>query len=141
MKIFKIIIYTFAAIALITGASDLLQGLDSQRSYGATLTEQGYADPMVNNVFRFFSGLWFGTGVLFILFIRDIDRYKPAMIALLSIVVIGGLGRVLSIVQFGMPEDSAGFTLVIMGLIAEIVMSPLLIGWLIIKHKSAKHYQ
>jgi len=139
MKVFKAVIYIFAAIALLTGASDLIQGLESQRGYGATLTDQGFADPMVNNVFRFFSGLWFGTGILFLLFVRDLDRYKPALIALLSVVVIGGLGRVLSIVQLGMPENSSGYALVIVGLIAELVISPILIAWLLFKYQGVKY--
>ena len=56
MRFFTILCYFFAALALITGASDLIQGLASQRAFGATLTDAGFADPMVDNVFRFFSG-------------------------------------------------------------------------------------
>jgi len=136
MRLFTTVIYLFAAIALITGASDLLQGLASQKAFGANLTEQGFADPMVDNVFRFFSGLWFGTGVLFILFIRDLSRYKPALIALLAIVVLGGIGRVISIAQYGMPEHPMGSTLVIAGLLAEVVISPILLWWLMTRHNS-----
>lgn len=81
-------------------------------------------------MFRFFSGLWFGVGVLFILFIRDLERYKPAMVTLLYVVILGGIGRVISIAQYGMPEHPLGFTLVIAGLIAELVISPIMVWWL-----------
>lgn len=137
MRLFTIVCYLFAAIALTTGASDLLQGLASQRAFGATLTDAGFADPMVDNVFRFFSGLWFGTGILFILFVRDLERYKPAMIALLAIVVLGGLGRLLSIYQYGLPDDSMGVTLIFAGLLAEVIISPVMLWWLIVRHRSA----
>ena len=75
MGLFKFGIYVFAAIALITGANDLIGGLGSLKVFGAALTDQGFADPMADNVFRYFSALWFGAGVLFFLFIRDMNRY------------------------------------------------------------------
>jgi len=136
MRMFTIVCYFFAAIALTTGASDLIQGLASQRAFGATLTDAGFADPMVDNVFRFFSGLWFGTGVLFILFVRDLDRYKPAMIALLGIIAVGGLGRILSIIQYGLPDHLMGLTLIGLGLLAEVVISPIMLWWLTTRHRS-----
>jgi len=136
MKLFTYGIYLFIAIALITGASDLLQGLESQRAFGAQLTDKGFSDPMADNVFRFFSGLWMGTGALFFVFIRDLDRYKPAMITLLGVVVLGGIGRVISIAQYGMPEHSMGAGLVVLGLLAELVISPIMIWWLLSRHTS-----
>jgi len=138
MRLFKITIYIFAAIALTTGASDMFQGLASQQSFGATLPVEGTA--IVDNVFRFFSGLWIGTGVLFVLFIRDLDRYKPAMIALLMIVILGGIGRIISIVQYGIPEHPSAVGLVTSGLIAELIVTPVLLWWLLARHKPAQVY-
>lgn len=137
MRLFTYTCYFFAAIAFTTGASDLLQGLASQRAFGATLTDAGFADPMVDNVFRFFSALWFGVGVFFVLFVRDLDRYKPAMIALLSIIILGGLGRVLSIWQYGLPDHPMGITLIFLGLLAEVVMSPIMLWWLLTRHRTS----
>lgn len=135
MKLFTIVTYIFAALALITGASDFLQGLESQRALGASLPAEVFSNPIADNVFRFFSGLWFGVGILFILFIRDLKRYKPAMVALLSIVVIGGIGRLISLVQYGMPENPEAMGLVIAGLLAELLISPIMIGWLLLRAK------
>lgn len=136
MRVFTILCYVFAAIALITGASDFVQGLASQKDFGANLTEAGFTDPMTDNVFRFFAGIWFGVGVFFILFIRDLERYKPAMMALLGIVILGGLGRVLSIWQYGLPEHPMGLTIIAAGLLAEVVLSPIMLWWLIARHRS-----
>lgn len=136
MRLFALLCYFFAAIALLTGVSDLLQGLSSQRNFGASLTEAGFADPMVDNVFRFFSAIWLGVGVFFILFIRDLDRYKPAMIALLSIVILGGLGRLLSIWQYGVPDHATGQALIVLGLLAEIAISPIMLWWLLVRHRA-----
>lgn len=137
MRVFKIVVYIFAAIALITGTSDLVHGLASQRTFGVALTDSGFADPMLDNMFRFFSGLWFGVGILFILFVRELERYKPAMIALLAIIVLSGLGRILSIFQYGLPDNSRGIALIFVGLLAEVIISPVLLWWLLARHRSA----
>ena len=136
MKLFKIGIYIFAAIALSTGASDFLQGLASQATFGTTISAEGLTDPIVDNVFRFFAALWFGLGILFLLFIRDLDRYKPAMIALLCIVILGGLGRILSIYELGLPSAASGIALVSAGLLAEVIVTPVMLWWLIMRHRS-----
>jgi len=127
---FKAIVYFLAAIAIITGAMDIFQGLESQRNFGANLTEQGFNDPMLDNVFRFFAAIWFGLGLQFILFVRDIPRYKPALLLLLGIVVLGGVARLISMSQLGMPEASNGKMLVYVGLFAELVVAPILMVWL-----------
>lgn len=136
MRIFTIVIYVFAAIALITGISDFWQGQISQKPLGAGLTDAGFADPLMDSVFRFFAALWFGTGILFVIFIRDLDRYKPPMIALLSIVILGGIGRIMTIVQHGFPDHPGGLGLVVAGLIAEVVVSPIMLWWLTMRHRS-----
>ncbi|MEM6499089.1 MAG: DUF4345 domain-containing protein [Pseudomonadota bacterium] len=133
MRLFTIGIYIFAAIALLTGANDLIQGFASLKAFGSTLPEQAFGDPMADNLFRFFAGLWFGVGVLFLLFIRDMNRYSPAMIALLSVVALGGLGRVLSIFQYGMPEAPLGFALVCAGLLSELIIAPIMLWWLVFR--------
>ncbi len=134
MRIFSALCYLFAATALFTGGNDFLQGLEAQRAFGSTLTDQGFADPLLDNVFRFFSGLWIGVGVLFVLFVRDLDRYKPAMIALLCIIILGGIGRIISISQYGLPDDPSGSMLVYAGLLAELVISPAMLWWLATRH-------
>ena len=138
MRLFTIVIYVFAAIALITGASDFLQGQISQAQLGAGLTPEGFADPLMDSVFRFFAALWFGTGILFVIFVRDLDRYKPPMIALLAIVILGGIGRLITIMQHGLPDHPGGQTLVYAGLVAEVVVSPIMLWWLVTRHKAAE---
>lgn len=136
MRAFRITIYAFAAIALLTGTNDFLQGQISQAPLGAGLTPEGFADPLMDSVFRFFAALWFGTGVLFVIFVRDLDRYKPPMMALLGIVILGGIGRVMTIIQHGLPEHPGGLALVGAGLLAEVVVSPVLLWWLAFRHKA-----
>lgn len=130
MKLFTIIIYFLATICLLTGASDFIQGLASLKVFGSTFSEISYSDPMADNIFRFFAGIWFGTGVLLIIFVRDLARYKPAMLALMAIIALGGIGRIISILQYGMPEHPLGYGLVTVGLIVELALVPALMFWL-----------
>ena len=55
------------------------------------------------------------------------------MIALLSVAALGGLGRILSIVQYGMPEAPTGYLLVCAGLLAEVVIAPVMVWWLAVR--------
>lgn len=59
------------------------------------------------------------------------------MIALLAIVVLGGLGRLLSMSQLSLPDDPSGVAIVFVGLLAEVVISPIMLWWLVAKHRPA----
>lgn len=126
---FKGIIYFLAVIALITGAMDMWNGLAAQKVFGAGLTEAGFSDPMMDNVFRFLAAMWFGVGVQMIFFVRDLPRYKPALMLLLGIVILGGFARLLSMYHFGLPDASAGRVLIFAGLFAELIVAPILLIW------------
>lgn len=130
MLIFRILCYVFAAIALITGAMDLIFGLDNLKGSGAALSEAGYSDPMTDNAFRFFAGIWLGAGVLFLVLVRDLTRYKTPMLVLLAAAALGGLGRIASILEHGMPVAASGQTTVYIALTAEVILAPLMILWL-----------
>lgn len=130
MTVFKGLVYLFAVIALITGTNDILSGLSSQQALGSTLSEDAFNDPALDNIFRFFSGLWFGTAILFILFVRDLERYRPAMMALFAVLFIGGIGRLLSIWQVGLTDHAVGLPITILGLVIELIVGPLMALWL-----------
>jgi len=127
---FKWIIYFLALIALVTGAMDLLLGVQSQENLGAKLTAEGFQDPMLDNVFRFFAAVWFGLGLQLIFLVRNLPRYKPALMLLLAIVVLGGIARLISMAQFGLPDPGLGRLIICAGLFAELIMAPFLMIWL-----------
>lgn len=130
MNAFNTIIYILAAICIVTGLNDFVGGIGGLRSLGANLSDTGFADPVTDNVIRFFAGIWIGVGILFIQFLRDLERYKPAMITLMGIVFLGGIGRIISIIQYGMPESPAGAAVITVGLVVEVGLMPILTWWL-----------
>ncbi|MDQ3140216.1 MAG: DUF4345 domain-containing protein [Pseudomonadota bacterium] len=74
--------------------------------------------------YRYLSGLLLGIGIGFALCIRDIEVRAPLYRFLGMIVVVGGLGRLLSFVEMGPPGFGHRF-----GLTMELVVVPLLMVW------------
>jgi hypothetical protein len=75
--------------------------------------------------FRYLSGLLLGIGILFWWAVPSIERRGMLVRALTLIVVIGGLGRALSLVELGEP-GSTGMRL---ALIMELLITPLICLW------------
>jgi len=126
MRVFTIIIYILAAVCIITGGKDFIIGIGGLSGLGADVSQAALRDPALNNGFQFFAGIWIGVGILFILFLRDLTKYKTAMLTLMAIVFLGGIGRVISILKFGMPETDSGQRIIILGLVIELLLMPIL---------------
>jgi hypothetical protein len=75
--------------------------------------------------FRYLSGLLLGVGLVFWWTIPAIERRGQIVRALTLIVVIGGLGRALSLLELGEP-GSGGMRLAIL---MELVVTPLICLW------------
>jgi len=126
MVVFKGLIYLFAVIAIATGVMDLLKGLPALELAGGKSVQIGATAPMIDNSFRFLAGVWIGAGILFILFVSNLEQYKIPMMVLLGVMAIGGIGRLISIANYGMPTDAV----VYVGLVIELIICPLMILWL-----------
>jgi hypothetical protein len=82
------------------------------------------ADVSLDSHFRYLSGLLLAVGVLFWSAIPTIERRGMLVRALTLIVVVGGLGRALSLVELGPPDDGMCF-----GLVMELIVTPLVCLW------------
>jgi Domain of unknown function (DUF4345) len=74
--------------------------------------------------FRYLSGLLLGIGLGFLSTVPRIEAHSARFRLLAAIVVIGGLGRLLSLVIGGMPDASTLFALAM-----ELVVTPMLALW------------
>ncbi|MGH7298701.1 MAG: DUF4345 domain-containing protein [Polyangiaceae bacterium] len=73
---------------------------------------------------RFFAGVWLGVGLSLFAILPRIERHGPLFRALWGMIFLGGVGRVVSIVDAGMP--SAPF----LGVLAlELLGAPLFVLW------------
>lgn len=128
MIIFKTLLILCGLIGVGTGANDWLRGASVKGDFGE-LAEHENA-PMLNFTLRFLGGIWMGFGALLVLFATDIERYRPALILALSMVILAGIGRVISINRHGI--DPKTRTTVYSILAVELMLVPILLAWLFI---------
>lgn len=127
MRLLTYAVYFLAAIAIITGAMDIINGVAGVSAMGADIPATALGDPLLDNLFRFFAAIWLGLGLQLIFLVRDYDRYRPALLLLLGIVVFGGIARLISLAEYGFPQNGIGTLLVWLGLVAELLIAPILI--------------
>tara|TARA_R110002111_G_scaffold64892_2_gene106562 strand:- start:538 stop:930 length:393 start_codon:yes stop_codon:yes gene_type:complete len=121
--------YLLAGFAVLTGSLDLALGMKGQKNLGARLTDEGFADPLLNSQFRYLGTMWLGFGAALFLCLSDLPRYVVLFQGLMAMMFLGGLGRLASIFQFGIPMPRAGRNLVIWATAFELIGSPLFIWW------------
>lgn len=95
----KFILYAIALVAAITGLNVLFGGASAIS--GAT----GGAEATVDNELRFFSVFWIAYGVFSFWVARDIHTQYKFIPAIALAFFIGGLGRLLSMLSVGAPDD------------------------------------
>ena len=93
-RVVQVCLFAFAAIGLIGGTLQMVLG-------------QPDTTPRLDNVHRFMAGIYFGTGVISLWTALTIRKQGtlPYLIALG--VFMGGIGRLVSISQVGMPQPTA----------------------------------
>lgn len=129
MRRLQITLSILALIPLATGLIDLLLGLDATKPLGAAVSPGTYDDALMNSQFRFLSAVWIGFGVLLYIAARDIKKYSLLLRVLLSSVFLGGVGRIATILQFGLPASSVGSIFIVATLAIETVGMLLLLWW------------
>jgi hypothetical protein len=131
MDALAIFLRLLAAIPLLTGAFDLVMGLAGRGLLGAELAPEGFRDPVLNSQIRFFGAMWLGYGVVLLLIASDVEKYSSLLRAMVAVTFLAALGRVASIVQFGLPSPGlVGARAFVIGTTAiEIVGMPLLWWW------------
>lgn len=118
----KRLLQAFVALACIV---PLMAGgwgaIESAAAMGGAL---GSVPVDLDSHFRYLSGLLLGLGIAFALCIPNIERNGLPFRMLGLIVVVGGLARLLSLIEAGQPSLGHQF-----GLVMELVAVPLLVGW------------
>ncbi len=91
---------------------------------GAAWMAGGPVSADLDSHFRYMSGIFTGVGLAFLSCIIGIEAKSMRLRMLGTFVVIGGLARALSWVQYGPPDAGNRF-----GLVMELVVVPLIILW------------
>jgi len=126
--VFKAIVWVLGLIAISTGANDLWNGAKVQGDFGSL--GESSSDPTLNFTIRFLGAIWMGFGALLILFASNLSAYGLPLIVTFLIVIVGGLGRVFSIYQYGIGEGKEIMSYSILGV--ELILVPALLIWFLV---------
>jgi hypothetical protein len=88
---------------------------------------KGVAPPLpvdLDSHYRYLSGLLLGIGLAFLVSIPRIERAGAVFRTLGIVIFVGGLARLLSLFQSGIPGQGHQF-----GLVMELVVVPLIVFW------------
>jgi hypothetical protein len=102
-------------VSLYAGGTGVLEGPAMVKGSGGT---------DLDSHFRYLSGLLLGIGLAFIACIPAIERRTTVFRTLGAIVFVGGLARLLSAFELGLPSGGHRF-----GLMMELVVVPLIVLW------------
>ena len=105
-------------VPLLAGSSGMIEGPAMLEGVGRDLPTD------LDSHFRYLSGLLLAAGLAFATCIPGIERKTGRFRLLALLVVVGGLGRILSLASVGMPSQGHRF-----GLAMELVVVPLLVLW------------
>jgi hypothetical protein len=133
MKGFRIAIVVFALLPIATGLADIVIGTSAWKGIGVSLSEEGLKDSVLDSQIRFLATIWLGYGVLLCLCARDPQKYANILRGALLLAVVGGIARLISLSQVGMPASESGSRFVVFALVIEFVVVPLLLLW---QHKA-----
>ncbi|MCF2525461.1 DUF4345 domain-containing protein [Bradyrhizobium sp. G127] len=118
-RFFLQIATALSALALLgLGIAGVMLGVQFMHGVG-TIT--------VDNYFRLLSGILVGMGLLFLVSIPHVERYRERFGILTFMIVLGGLAHLYSVLLHGIPSIGTLF-----GLFMELIYAPLL--WLLQRH-------
>jgi hypothetical protein len=121
-RILQIILAMIALVAIITGPWEIIIGIIDE-FYGLSAINMTAGTLILDSNHRYYSGLWFGLGLIMLWIIPSIERQKIVFRLVSLMIFIGGVGRVVSMITLGVPPvPFVIFTVV------ELVF-PLLIFW------------
>lgn len=103
-------------VPILAGAAGMLQGPGS--------LYHGMTGLDLDSHYRYLSGLLCGIGIGFVSTIPGIETHQQRFTVLTGIVVVGGLGRLLSLITMGAPSTSMKAALAM-----ELIVTPALALW------------
>jgi hypothetical protein len=91
---------------------------------GPAMVDAGAVPAGADSHYRYLSGLLLGIGIAFATTIPDIERHATRFRLLTGIVVVGGFGRLLSLLLRGTPDKP-----MLAALVMELGVTPCLMLW------------
>ncbi len=115
-RVLQLVIGVACLVPLSAGSTGVLRG--------AAWLQHGVVATDLDSHFRYISGIFLGVGFGFGSCIPGIERKGARLRMLVAFVVLGGLARLLSLAQVGLPGSGMQF-----GLAMELAVTPLIALW------------
>lgn len=128
MMIFETIVWALGLIAVSTGANNLVRGASVKADFGNLGDAE--KDPTLNFTIRFLGAIWTGFGILLVLFATNLHMYQVPLILCFCIIIVGGIGRMISVKQFGIAKGREMLSYAIVGV--ELILVPILLAWFLL---------
>ena len=116
-RLLQVVAGVVGVLPLVTGGMSLAIG-------PRDLPDPGAYSPMLDSNYRFYAAFWIGAGILWWRELRHIERAGPLFRYLCALFVLGGIGRLIAMLQSGSPGNGMLGALAI-----ELVLVPALIPW------------
>lgn len=129
MKKFQVTIYVLAVIPILTGLLDLALGLRAIESFSEGLSDTFFNDELFNAQYRFLGGVWLGIGVLMYVAAKNLQKYNMILKIVLWSIFLGGIGRLITVLHLGLPDNTAGAAFVLGNMAIETVGMLALLWW------------
>ena len=103
-RILQIILAVISIVPIITGFLGILPPGASDTFYDIILNSNSPGNVILDSNYRYYSGLWFGIGLVMVWIIPSIEKQKTPLRILSLVIFTGGIGRVFSMLTFGIPQ-------------------------------------
>lgn len=128
-RILRVIIAIVGIILVISGLLGIIPPGISGKFYSINISNSIPGNIILDSNYRFYAGLSIGLGLVLFWIIPSVEKQKVILRLITFIIFMGGLGRVISMITFGIPP-----TLFIIFTIFELLF-PLII---ILQNKAVK---
>jgi hypothetical protein len=106
----------FSVLVLVVTSSSLIaMGIGLERFISADDISSDDVNVAMDNTYRYFGGIYLGVALLALWSVARIEQRANALVVATGAVFLGGLGRIIAIVNYGAPS-----TAILLALIVEL---------------------
>ena len=124
MKALRWTVILLCLVPLVTGALDMALGARILLTSGVPLSPETATGPILNSQVRFWGAIWFSIGIMLFVAALDLRAHSLWFRLLIGAVLFSGIGRLISIAQFGLPSAP-----LIAATAIELIGMPVLLWW------------
>ena len=103
-RILQTILAIIAIVPIVTGLLGILPPGVSDKFYDISLNNTSQGNIILDSNYRYYSGLWLGLGLVMLWIIPGVEKKRIPLRIISTMIFIGAIGRVVSMITFGLPN-------------------------------------